>query len=122
MATLNGNNLGTIQSESSTKESNLFIQPLPYSDSTDSILMDLMGTSRTITITGQKISSTKADLTGFIQTIEGIQNGRQSSGTYVGDFDTSSKNVLIQSFSWTWNEADPQRIKYDLSLVEGTAI
>ena len=81
-----------------------------------------MGTSRTITIEGQKISTTKSDLTTFVSTIEGIQNGQQGSSAYVGDFITSSKNVQIQTFSWNWVEGDVGRIKYTLVLLEGTTL
>lgn len=121
MATLNAIDLGTITSESQTKESNLFFFPIPGSDSSSAFLIDLMGTSRTITIEGSKISSTKADMTSFIESIEALQNGNQSAVTYVGDFITTNKSVQIQTFTWNWTEADVGRIKYTLTLLEGLA-
>jgi hypothetical protein len=122
MATLATKDLGTIETETQTKESNLFFQPLPYSDSTSAILLDLMGTSRTIQIEGMWIDTTKSNLQTYVSDIESIQNGQQSGSTYVGDFVTTDKTVLIQTFTWTWSAGDPGRIKYSLSLVEGTPI
>jgi hypothetical protein len=116
MATINSVSLGIVQSEGSTKESNLFFSPLPYSDSADAIILDLMGTSRTITITG-KFIDTKANIKTAIENIEAIQNGRQSVVSYAGELIT--KNVEIQSFNWSYNQGSPNEANYTLTLLEG---
>lgn len=121
MATIDGNSLGKVQNESQTKDSNLFMQPLPYSDSVDSILMDLFGTGRTITIEG-KITGDKTALQTFVGAIEGIQDGRQSGSVYVGDLITSNKTVLIQTFNWNYQAANVGSLPYTLTLMEGTVI
>jgi len=122
LATLNSTDLGTITRETQTKDSNLFFYPLPLSDSNEALLLDLMGTSRTITVEGYKISTTKATLTTFVTTIETLQNGEQSGVTYVGDFITTNKTVQVQTFTWDWVEADVNRIKYTLTLLQGTPL
>ena len=122
MATLNGNDLGTIKNESQTKDSSLLFFPLPLSNSDEALLTDLMGTSRTITVDGTKIDSVKANLQTFVTTMEAIQNGAQAGVTYVGDFITTNKTVEIQTFNWNWMLADPTRIHYTLTLFEGTPI
>jgi hypothetical protein len=116
MATINSVSLGIVQSEESTKDSNLFTRPLPYSDSDDAILLDFMGTSRTITITGKFVDS-KENIKTAIGNIEAIQNGRQSTVPYVGELIT--KNVQIQSFSWSYVQGSPNEVNYTLTLIEG---
>lgn len=121
MATIGGKSLGEIQSEQQTKSSGLFTQPLPASDSGSTILLDLFGTTRTINIDGVFQHATKSNLVTFVTDIEGLQNGSQSGLTYVGDFVTTNKTVLIQDFSWTWAAGSVNKINYTLSLIEGTA-
>lgn len=121
MATLNGINLGIITKETQAKNSNLFINPLPLSDSSQSILLDVFGTQRDITITGEIVGNTST-LTGFISNIEAIQNGKQEGVAYVGDLVTSSKNVFINTFDWDYNGGEPTRLTYTLGLIEGLDI
>ena len=121
MATLNGIDLGTVKRESSTKASTLISEPMPYSDSDETLLMDLMGVTRTITVEGVK-TGTLSELRTFINNIENLQNGSQSGMTFVSSWTGSSKTVLIQEFSHTKMEADENKIEYTLVLMEGTAI
>ena len=120
-ATIGSKSLGTVTSESSTKSSNLFNQPLPFSDSDASLIMDLMGTGRTITITGVK-TGTIAQLRTFVTDIEGLQNGEQSSLTFVSSWTNVNKNVLIQEFTHDKAMADENKVTYTLVLTEGTAL
>lgn len=116
MATINSVSLGVVQNENSSKESNLFFSPLPYSDSDDAILLDLMGTSRTITING-KFTGNKTALQTAVGNIESIQNGQQELVEYAGEIIT--KNVQIQSFTWDYKEGSPNEVDYTLTLLEG---
>lgn len=120
-ASIGAKSLGTVKTETSIKSSNLFNQPIPYSDSDAALIMDLMGTSRTITITGVK-NGTVVQLRTFVTDIEGLQNGAQSSLTFVSSWTNVNKNVLIQDFEHTKEEADENKINYTLTLIEGTAI
>jgi len=122
MATLGGIDLGILDSEDQTKDSNLFNQPLPYSDSDDSLLMDLFGTGRSIVLSGVKKSTSRSDLQTFVADIESIQNGQQTGSTYIGELITASKTVLIQSFNWRWVAGDVQRVHYTITLLEGQPI
>jgi len=120
-ASIGSKSLGTVNSESSTKSSNLFNQPIPFSDSDATLIMDLMGTSRTITVTGVK-TGTVAELRTFVTDIEGLQNGEQSSLTFVSSWTNVNKNVLIQEFTHDKSEADENRVSYTLTLLEGQAL
>jgi len=120
-ASIGGKDLGTVSSESSAKSSGLFNQPLPLSDSDDSLIMDLMGTSRIITVTGVK-TGVVADLRTFVTDIEGLQNGSQSSLTFVSSWTNVNKNVLIQDFTHEKASADESKVGYTLTLIEGQAL
>ena len=78
MATLNSIDLGDIQIETSAKNSSLFNMPLPLSDSSQSILLDLFGVSRTITVDGI-FTGTLTEQGTFITAIEAIQAGNQKA-------------------------------------------
>ena len=121
MATIASKDLGVVTSESSTKSSNLLNFPLPYSDSSASLIMDLMGTSRIISITGVKTGTT-AQLRTFITDIEGLQHGNQASLTFVSSWTNVNKNVLIQDFSHTKDKGDESKVNYTLTLLEGTVL
>ncbi|KKM97647.1 hypothetical protein LCGC14_1166050, partial [marine sediment metagenome] len=122
MATLDGNNLGNIQNENQNKDSSLFNQPLPGSDSNNSILLDLFGVTRTISIDGIK-SGTAAQLNTFIITIETLISGGQAGVTYVSSLSTfANKTVFVNSFNWNYVKGDPSKISYSLQLTEGVAV
>ncbi|KKL69884.1 hypothetical protein LCGC14_2110440 [marine sediment metagenome] len=122
MATLDGNDLGNVQTESQNKDSSLFNQPLPGSDSSTSILLDLFGVTRTINLDGIK-SGTAAALNTFITAIEALIGGGQSGVTFVSSLSTfANKTVFVSSFNWDYVKGDPNKISYSLSLTEGAAV
>ena len=120
MATLKEIDLGDIQSEDQTKDSNLLQFPLPASDSSDAILIDIMGCFRTISLSGI-ITGTVATQNTFIAAIEGLVDGNQGSGfTFVSSqAGTSDKTVLISSFNWNKQAGDVNKLDYSLTLFQG---
>jgi len=120
-ASIGGKSLGDVKSEASSKNSGLFIQPLPLSDSDATLLMDLLGTSRTITISGVK-TGVVADLRTFVTDIEGLQTGEQASLTFVSSWTNVNKSVLIQDFTHDKAEGDESRVTYTLTLLEGSVL
>ncbi len=121
MTSIGAKDLGDVSSESSTKSSNLFNQPLPFSDSDAALIMDLLGTSRTITVIGVKTGSV-AEMRTFVTGIEGLQNGQQSSLVFVSSWTNVNKNVLIQDFTHDKGSGDENKVGYTLTLLEGTAL
>jgi hypothetical protein len=123
MATLGGTNLGDVQSEKQTKDSGLFNQPLPVSDSDETILLDIFGVTRIISIEGV-FRGTLAEIRSFISTIEGYESGNQTGLAFISDLITSpaSRTVFIQNFEWTYVAADTERITYNLVLIEGESV
>ena len=121
MTSIGGVDLGEVTSETSSKNSNLFFQSLPYSDSTGALIMDLMGMTRTITVSGYKTGAVAA-LRTFITNIEAKQNGAQASMTFVSSWTNVNKNVLIQDFTHDKLEANENKVTYTLTLVEGSVL
>lgn len=125
MTTINGVDLGEIKTETDSKSSNLFKQAIPFSDSDKTLLMDLMGAHRTITITGVKTGTT-AQLNTFINNIEALQNADQGAGfNFVSSWRTTpgkDKTVLIEEFTHDKVEADENRVTYTLVLYEGAGL
>ena len=121
MTTIGGVDLGEVTSESQAKSSGLFNQPLPYSDSDAALIMDIMGTSRTITVTGVK-TGVVADLRTFVTNIEAIMTGAQSGSTFVSSWTNVNKTVLIQDFTHDKVEADENKVGYTITMIEGTAL
>lgn len=119
MASIGGVDLGDIQSENQTKDSNLFQSPIPTLDSDEALLLDLFGMSRTINIEGI-YQGTIAQQATFISNIDNIASGSQSGSTFVSSqTSTPNKTVYIQSWSWTVNAADTSKLNYSMILVEG---
>ena len=121
MTSIGSVDLGEVRSEEQVKSSNLFNTPLPFSDSDVSLIMDLLGTSRTITVSGVK-TGTVADLRTFIVNIEAIQNGTQSGSTFVSSWTNVNKTCLIQDFRHSKVGADESKVDYTLTLLEGTVL
>jgi len=97
----------------------LFNQPLPTSDSDKSILLDLFGVSRVISITGI-FTGTLAQLNTFITVIETLADGSQTGVTFVSSLSTfTSKKVFVKNFNWSFIKATPNKINYSLELIEG---
>lgn len=119
--TLGGVTLPNVSRINPSKESNLFNQPLPYSNSNETILMDIFGTTRSITVEG-KFTGETAAIQAFIASIEAIQNGQQEGSAFACDLYSSPKTVVIQSFSPVYNEGAPTLLEYSLTLQEGTVI
>lgn len=112
--------LGTVTSEESTKDAQLFQTPIPVSDSSAAIMLDLFGASRTITIKGRYTES-DGDVAIFIFNIDSLVNGNQGVRIYHSDKSNSDYNVLIQSVNWSGEEAGVNFVDYTISMVEGSS-
>ena len=126
MTTLGSVDIGQVKSEKSTKDAQLFQQPMPGSDSTDAILLDIFGVLRTITIEGVYTSAdatrTGVSIPNFIKNLDAIVNGNQSPISYqsVKASTETAWNVLVNSVEWHGDEADVNEVAYTLTLFEGS--
>ena len=121
-ATIGAKSLGDVSSETSTKSAGLFEMPVPFSNSDAALIMDLMGTIRTVTING-KFTGSNAQLRTFVGDIDDLQNGEQAALTFVSSWkDYSGKTFLIREFIDEKVEADENKVGYTLTLIEGSVL
>ena len=117
MATLAGTDLGIVTRESRTKDAQLFQQPMPVSDSTQAIILDLFGCVGTIEIEGKFTSN----LSTAISFLEGLANGSQSRIVYASDLFSRTFNVYVQNVNYETSEGSGQTVvTYHISLIEGS--
>jgi hypothetical protein len=116
--TLNGYTLPNVQSCESNKDSQLFQMPLPGSDSSGALALDLMGASRTITIRGQKVD-TEANCKTFIVTyLDAWVNGSQSAVVFHADISDVNYTVYVQSVRWEYKAGEVGVVDYTITLME----
>jgi len=121
MTSIGGKDLGEVQSESQVKSTGLFNMPLPLSDSDEALLMDIFGTTRTITVSGVKTGAVAA-LRTFVTDIEEIMDGDQASSDFVSSWTNVTKKVLIQDFTHDKIAGEETSISYTITLIEGEVI
>ena len=114
--------LGTVTSEESTKESGLFQMPLPASDSSSAILIDLFGASRTINISGVHVTGEGGKTTAqFIAELDALISGIQAATkTFVSDKSSTSYEVMINSVTWSSEEGAVSKVNYTINMTEGS--
>ena len=70
------NGMGKLTNEKVNKDSQLFQQPMPGSPSSSTIVLDLFGATKTITIDGEFYDET--NMVEFITELEGLVSGIQT--------------------------------------------
>lgn len=119
MATLtNVSSLGVVKSESFSKDSNLFKQPLPRSNSTASIVLDLFGAGATITISGAYTTS-HGTISTMVTELKALIDGQQTRRTYTSDV-SGTYNIYVTSVKFDVQEgAGTTTINYEIEMMEG---
>ena len=119
MATLDNNDLGDIQSETQSKNSQLFQTPMPTQDSNKAVLFDLFGVIKNIRVSGI-FTGTQTQQNTFINAMETICNGEQDGVIFVSSKEGyASKRVYVDTFEWTVSKANVSKIEYSLTMIEG---
>ena len=120
-STLNANiggDLGDVQSERHSKSAQLFQMPLPGSNSSDALLLDIMGVMRTIS-TESVLKDTVANIKTFITTMENTIAGTQTGIVFTSSIRTGTLNVLIDNFEWNYSAGEPTILRFTLNMIEG---
>lgn len=112
--------LGIVNRIVKNKDSGITNFPMPMSDSSDALQMDIMGANRTISISGIK-TGTAEELQSFEENLDKAINGQQTQFTFEDRFGNVYK-VLIRSFNTENHEGRPNEITYTLELNEGVSI
>jgi hypothetical protein len=111
--------IGTVNSEESNKDAQLFQMPIPLSDSTNTVMLDLFGASRTIIIKG-RFTTTDGTISTFISELDALVNGQQSVKVYHSDKSGSDYNVLIQGARWSSAEGGVNFVDYTIEMIQGS--
>ncbi len=115
-----------IQNMKVLKESQTWEIPIPTSDSNATIVIDLMGTKKTIMLSGVT-AGTVTQLDSFINALEGFLNSQQylltASGlTFVAERPAStSLTVIMKSFDWEYDAGIVTKITWTISLIQGNS-
>lgn len=120
-----------IQNIKTIKESPTAEFPIPTNDANATIVIDLLGTKRTITLTGS-VQGTVVQINSFVKDMESFVNSQQfllsASGlTFSFDFPYTttpgdlSYTVVMKSIDWEYDAGNPSQLNYTASLVQGNS-
>ncbi len=112
-----------IQNMKSTKESQTWEILIPTEDSNKAVVIDLMGTKKTLVISGIT-TGTVTQIDSFINNLEGFMNSQQyllaASGlTFTADRPAStSYTVIMKSFDWEYFSGAVNKLEWSMSLMQ----
>ena len=123
MATLNGIDLGNVQTISRSKSANL----LPIGSGDTQVVFDLIGNTKVLTATGT-FTGTTAEVKTFTASIRELIDGFQTSNVaFVSaeeqNYDSGSGtysdiDVKVNTFDHRWDGVPSNRISYTLTMIE----
>jgi len=118
-------NLGSVQSESSSKGGTATQIPLPDTDSSGALLIPLFGPIRKFNPTLIK-TGTVGELQTFIAKLDKwVLDGNSLSKaniTYNSDLEAATVSGRVLSYRKQWDAGNPTILRYTLEIVEGTFI
>jgi hypothetical protein len=121
MASLVGmTSLGVVTRERVNKSANLFFMPIPGSDSSGAIVLDLFGVTGDLNIEGTFVNLTASKtIAQFIVELENLVNGNQSINTYTSDKAGKTYSVYVDSIDWDGVEGNANAITYSIAMKVG---
>ena len=119
---IDGWSLATVRKISSRKDSQLFQMPMPASDSSAAVVLDLFGASRTIIINCTYMG-TEDECKIYIGQLDNLVNGNQSVKIFHSDISPGSDgsgnyNVYVLDIQWEYVEAAVGYVNFSISLME----
>jgi len=115
-----------IQNMKRTTESQTWEILIPTQGPETVVVLDLMGTKRTIIISGI-VTGTVTQLDSFINNLEGFMNSQQyiltASGlTFTADRPASTSiTVIMKSFDWEYSAGVVNKLEWSISLMQGNS-
>ena len=110
--------LGTVIEEKQTKDAQLFQQPMPGSDSSQTFVIDIFGAIRTISIRGKYVGANIGEVQTFISQLKGLINGNQVVRVYTSDLFVSGINVYVMMVDYTYEAGNPLSVDYSIQMIE----
>lgn len=118
--TIDGNDLGDVQSIAVTKDANIIQISLPAGDSDEAETFDLLGTTKIITVGGTFSGSTVADIKTSLDTILALVDGDQENSVDFVSEITGTISVKIGSMDFVQDVTSSNfLVRYTLKLLEG---
>lgn len=117
-------NLGTVRSETRSKDAQLFQQPMPGQDSSNALVLDVFGVTGEIKIKGD-YTSDEGSISTFIAFLNGLVGGSQKQKHYVSDKwnpIVGYYGVYIQDVNISAEEAGVNKVNYEISMIEAQSI
>lgn len=104
-------------------DSGITPMPLPDAESSETVLMPIMGPVLYITIAGKK-GGTFADALSFIDQLKTwvTEGGKvsESNVVFVGDLNPGPYSVRCINGGWSTNAEEPNMVYYNLEMIQGT--
>jgi hypothetical protein len=93
--------------------------PMPMSDSTETVVLDLFGASRNINIEGTFVAGDGSlTIAQYITFLDGLVNGVQVSKIYHSDKSGVDYKVIILSVSWKASEGAVTKLDWTIKMQE----
>jgi len=112
-------------SESPVKSANLINIPIPISDSSGTIVFDLLGVTREVRIRGRFAVSGSLTIEKFTQDLNSLVDGNQgdTGGGQVGYIFnpvsiSGTFTVYVNDVNWEFRAGEPNTLDYSLTLFE----
>ena len=118
--TLDGIGLGKLQGIGNELNGNIIPLPMPGDDSSGTETFDMMGVTRTISLSGVFVGTT-TEVKTAVEAIEAIVNGDQSASVpLVVDEFGETYQVKVASMSTNWSvDGVSRRCQYRIMLIQG---
>jgi|TARA_R100001530_G_scaffold111656_1_gene78804 hypothetical protein len=118
--TLNGIGLGKLQGISNELNGNIIPLPMPGDDSSGTETFDMLGVTRTISLSGVFVGTTAQIITA-VNNLEALINGDQSASVpLVVDEFGETYQVKVASMSTNWEVSGVSlRCQYRIMLIQG---
>jgi hypothetical protein len=125
--TINGIDLGQVQTEEHDQRSELDTEAYPMSGSKDMEAIDAGNVIRTITVEGLLVDTKANIMNNLVQPIDALQNGDQMAITFhsdmwdlttAGDYTNGNFSVKVQSFKPKIHIGEETAVTYTLVLIE----
>jgi len=125
---IQGIKIGTVTDEKNTISNSVFVKAVPLSSSSSTIVTNLFGKKRTISIQGVNVgtdygtgSSTQAEkIDLFIEDVEDwVNTGDRQSRRLITDSFGNTYSCICTDFTWTRNQSTPNFLLFSMILVEG---
>ena len=122
MATIEGIDLGNLQTEEVNQSAGVTQMALPDSKSSDAMLIPTTGPTVKISLSGiytGNLTSLRAFISNLADWITKGGDLNSQNLEFIGDLNPGPFSIRVTDGNWKWEAGDPNKISWSLSLLEG---